>query len=93
MLERARTRNYINAEYGVMSWLLTRDHKRIALLYLGSVTTFFALGGAVRGRHPARAAHARRRFRPVRDLQQAVHDARRDHGVLLPDPVDPGDAW
>ena len=27
-----------------------------------------------------------------RDLQQAVHHARRDHGLLLPDPGDPGGA-
>jgi cytochrome c oxidase subunit 1 len=38
--------NYINAHYGIKSWLLTRDHKRIALLYLASITVFFALGGA-----------------------------------------------
>ena len=38
-------RNYINDEYGVLSWLLTKDHKRIALLYLFSVTTFFIVGG------------------------------------------------
>jgi len=37
--------NYLNAEYGVSSWLFTRDHKRIALLYLGTITVFFALGG------------------------------------------------
>jgi cytochrome c oxidase subunit 1 len=37
--------NYLNARYGVRSWLLTRDHKRIALLYLGSITFFFFLGG------------------------------------------------
>jgi len=37
--------NYINANYGIMSWLLTKDHKRIGLLYLISVTIFFALGG------------------------------------------------
>ena len=37
--------NYLNATYGLKSWLLTRDHKRIALLYLGSVTVFFFLGG------------------------------------------------
>ena len=36
--------NYLNAAYGVRSWLLTRDHKRIALLYLASVTVFFFLG-------------------------------------------------
>jgi cytochrome c oxidase subunit 1 len=37
-------RNYLNATYGLKSWLLTRDHKRIAVLYLVSVTFFFALG-------------------------------------------------
>jgi cytochrome c oxidase subunit 1 len=36
--------NYLNAAYGMRSWLLTRDHKRIAILYLVSVTVFFALG-------------------------------------------------
>jgi cytochrome c oxidase subunit I len=38
-------RNYINDEYGVLSWLLTKDHKRIAILYLFSVTAFFIVGG------------------------------------------------
>jgi cytochrome c oxidase subunit 1 len=37
--------HYLNATYGIKSWLLTKDHKRIALLYLASVTFFFALGG------------------------------------------------
>ncbi|MEP6768155.1 MAG: cbb3-type cytochrome c oxidase subunit I, partial [Acidobacteriota bacterium] len=37
--------NYLTAGYGVRSWLLTRDHKRIALLYLISITFFFFLGG------------------------------------------------
>src|ERR1041385_1355691 len=37
--------NYINAQYGLKSWLLTKDHKRIALLYLGSITFFFFIGG------------------------------------------------
>src|SRR5205814_4492380 len=37
--------NYLNAEYGLKSWLLTKDHKRIALLYLGSITAFFFIGG------------------------------------------------
>jgi cytochrome c oxidase subunit 1 len=38
-------RNYINDEYGALSWLLTKDHKRIAILYLFSVTAFFIVGG------------------------------------------------
>jgi len=37
--------NYLNQEHGVWSWLLTVDHKRIALLYLASVTFFFFIGG------------------------------------------------
>src|SRR5437588_4220696 len=43
------TVNYLNADYGIKSWLLTRDHKRIALLYLVSVTFFFLIGGAYAG--------------------------------------------
>lgn len=38
-------KNYINAEYGIRSWLFTTDHKRIALLYLLSITVFFFIGG------------------------------------------------
>jgi cytochrome c oxidase subunit 1 len=38
--------NYLNVSYGVKSWLLTTDHKRIALLYLASITLMFFLGGA-----------------------------------------------
>jgi len=37
--------DYLNKEHGVFSWLLTVDHKRIALLYLASVTFFFFIGG------------------------------------------------
>src|SRR6478735_12426294 len=37
--------NYLNNGHGLASWLLTRDHKRIALLYLFSITAFFFLGG------------------------------------------------
>jgi len=37
--------HYLNGRYGLKSWLLTTDHKRIALLYLVSVTLFFLLGG------------------------------------------------
>jgi cytochrome c oxidase subunit 1 len=31
--------------YGLAAWLLTKDHKRIAMLYLISITIFFAIGG------------------------------------------------
>ena len=37
---------YLNASYGIKSWLLTKDHKRIALLYMATITLFFFLGGA-----------------------------------------------
>src|SRR5262249_15864756 len=40
-------RHYLNESYGIKSWLLTRDHKRIALLYLAAVTVFFFVGGAM----------------------------------------------
>jgi len=41
--------NYLNNGHSLRSWLLTRDHKRIAILYLVSVTLFFLLGGIMAG--------------------------------------------
>jgi cytochrome c oxidase subunit 1 len=41
--------SYLNKEYGLKSWLLTGDHKRIAILYLISITFFFFIGGAMAG--------------------------------------------
>src|SRR5665213_1676047 len=42
-------KNYLNEKTGLKSWLLTGDHKRIAVLYLIVVTAFFALGGIFAG--------------------------------------------
>jgi cytochrome c oxidase subunit I len=39
-------KNYLNESYGVWSWLLTTDHKRIAVLYMITITFFFFIGGA-----------------------------------------------
>jgi len=38
---------YLNAGHDLKSWLLTKDHKRIGLLYLFTITLFFFLGGAM----------------------------------------------
>src|SRR4051794_19544207 len=35
--------NYLEAGQTIRSWLLTRDHKRIGLLYLFSITFFFSI--------------------------------------------------
>ena len=40
-----RREHYLNINYGIQSWLFTTDHKRIAWLYLLSVTFFFFIGG------------------------------------------------
>jgi cytochrome c oxidase subunit I len=37
--------NYLNHPKGIWSWLITLDHKRIGLMYLGTVLTFFFVGG------------------------------------------------
>src|SRR5918997_937681 len=37
--------HYLNNGHGLKSWLLTKDHKRIAMLYLISISIFFFLGG------------------------------------------------
>jgi cytochrome c oxidase subunit 1 len=40
------TRTYLNANYSLWSWLFSTDHKRIAILYMISITFYFFLGGA-----------------------------------------------
>jgi cytochrome c oxidase subunit 1 len=42
----ANKADYLNISFGVRSWLLTTDHKRIAILYLATITLFFFIGGA-----------------------------------------------
>src|SRR5665213_124352 len=37
--------SYLTDGFTIRSWLLTTDHKRIALLYLASITMFFFIGG------------------------------------------------
>ncbi len=36
---------YLNSSYGLKSWLLTKDHKRIAVLYFITISVFFLIGG------------------------------------------------
>src|SRR6478609_6668609 len=36
---------YLTADSGIMSWLNTRDHKRIAIMFYVSVLLFLGLGG------------------------------------------------
>jgi len=38
-------KSYLDEPHGLAAWLLTKDHKRIAMLYLISITVFFAIGG------------------------------------------------
>src|SRR3954462_3597190 len=38
--------SYLAEGYTLRSWLTTRDHKRIAILYMVAITAFFFLGGA-----------------------------------------------
>ncbi|HVW09402.1 MAG TPA: cytochrome c oxidase subunit I [Bryobacteraceae bacterium] len=38
-------KTYLSEKQGILSWLLTTDHKRIAILYTASITALFFLGG------------------------------------------------
>jgi cytochrome c oxidase subunit 1 len=44
-LFRAEPKDYLHGEYGLKSWLFTTDHKRVAILYLISITLMFFVGG------------------------------------------------
>ncbi len=39
--------SYLNQPRGLKSWLLTRDHKRIGIMYLFAIMLFFMVGGAL----------------------------------------------
>ncbi len=42
-------KNYLNAAHTISSWLLTTDHKRIAILYLIPITVMFFIGALAIG--------------------------------------------
>jgi cytochrome c oxidase subunit 1 len=75
----------------VLSWLLTRDHKRIAILYAISVTIFFFVGGGLR-----RSLMRLELLTPEGDLftSDTYNKLFTLHGIVmiffLPDPRDPG---
>ncbi len=41
--------NFLNADYSLKSWLLTTDHKRIGLMFLVTISSFFLIGGTFAG--------------------------------------------
>jgi cytochrome c oxidase subunit 1 len=44
-VEEPRRLHYLINDYSLKSWILTQDHKRIAIMYLATITVFFLLGG------------------------------------------------
>jgi cytochrome c oxidase subunit I len=73
------SRHYLNQEHGLMSWLLTEDHKRIAILYLVTLTFFFFIGGFFAG------AIRLELLTPQSDLMQAdtYNKAFSMHGIIM----------
>ena len=53
--------NYLTNGYTIKSWLLKKDHKRIAIMYLIVVSIFFLMGGLY-------AATIRLKWTPQSDL-------------------------
>jgi len=44
---REAVESYLDGPHTLSSWLLTLDHKRVALLFLGTIAIFFAIGGGL----------------------------------------------
>ena len=85
-------RHYLNNGHGLKSWLLTKDHKRIAIMYLISISVMFFLGGLFAVGIRLELATPQGDFVTADTYNKFFTHARRDHGVLLPDPVDSGGA-
>ena len=90
--EEGTTGSYLDSQgRGFAEWLLTTDHKRIALLYAADdhgVLLHRRRGGDA---DPARALLADPALPDRRRLQPRVHAARRHHGVVLPRAPHPDD--
>ena len=75
--------------FTLKSWLLTKDHKRIAIMYLITVSLFFLAGGmyagAIRLELLTRIATCCNRRPTTRCLRSTGSD-----DLFFPDPVDPG---
>ncbi|MGC4081108.1 MAG: hypothetical protein QM736_03095 [Vicinamibacterales bacterium] len=81
------TNTYLNSSTTLISWLLTSDHKRIALLYIAGITFFFGIGGIFATLIRLELVTPAGDLMTDRDIQQGLHDARHHHGVLLPHPA------
>lgn len=71
--------SYLTNGYSIKSWLLTKDHKRIALMYLISISVFFFMGGLYA------AAIRLELLTPGTDLLQSAtyNKAFTQHGILM----------
>ncbi len=71
--------NYITNGTTLKSWLLTKDHKRIAIMYLISVSAFFLKGGIFAG------AIRLELLTPASDLLESgtYNKAFSQHGILM----------
>lgn len=71
--------NYLTNGSTLKSWLLTKDHKRIAIMYLISVSAFFFMGGIFA------AAIRLELLTPASDLMESgtYNKAFTQHGILM----------
>jgi cytochrome c oxidase subunit 1 len=71
--------NYLTNGSTLRSWLLTKDHKRIAIMYLISVSVFFLMGGLYA------AAIRIELLTPASDLMQSgtYNKVFTQHGILM----------
>ena len=71
--------NYLNNGTTLRSWLLTKDHKRIAVMYLISVSSFFFMGGLYA------AAIRLELLTPASDLMETgtYNKVFTQHGILM----------
>lgn len=71
--------HYLNASHTIKSWLLTVDHKRIAVLYLISVSIIFLLGGLAAGMVRAELTSPRGQILS----SEAYNKMFSSHGILM----------
>ncbi len=84
--------DYLNVAHGWKSWLFTTDHKRIAVLYLFSITAMFFVGGFMAVLFRIHLLSPEGLFSPELYNRLFTHARHRD-GVLLPCAIDTRRRW
>ena len=80
---------YINSSHTIRSWLLTKDHKRIAILYMITITFMFMIAAGAAALIRINLLSPNGVLSGARPIQQGLLHPWHPDGLVVPGAVDP----